>query len=252
MENSIYIALSRQMALRRQMDVVANNLANVNTTGFKAQESIFNTYTEKPRFRERLAFVQDISTFTNFAPGGLEVTGAPLDLAIKGEGFFVVDTPDGPRYTRDGAFQLDADRQLVTSAGDPVLDENDQPILIPEGEDGDHVDITITGDGAIRIGDGGGEDAEVGAEARIRIVEFDDPQQLRPIGNGLFTTEAEALPAETGTVSQGALERSNVVAVAEMTRMIDTARAYQSTNNLLDGEHNRLQEMVRRLGRPAA
>lgn len=250
MSNPIYIALSRQMALRNQMDVVANNLANMNTSGFKAQESIFNAYIEKPRFRERLAFVQDISTFTNFQTGALEVTGAPLDLAIKGEGFFVVDTPDGPRYTRDGAFQLDADRQLVTSGGDPVLDENDQPILIPESPDGDHTGITITGDGAIRIGDGGGDAA--GGGARIKIVEFDDPQQLRPVADGLFTTGAEAQPAERSTVSQGALERSNVVAVLEMTKMIETARAYQSTNNLLTAEHERLQEMVRRLGRPAS
>lgn len=265
MSNPIYIALSRQMALQRQMEVVANNLANMNTTGFKAQESIFNAFVETPRFRERLAFVQDISTFTNFEPGGIEVTGAPLDLAIKGKGFFVIDTPDGPRYTRDGAFTLDANRQVVTSAGDPVLDENDQPITIPEGQDGDHVAIKISGDGAIQIGGGataagavggaaagGGGAAAAGGATRIRVVEFDDPQQLHPVGNGLFSTEAKPQPAETSTVTQGALERSNVVGVLEMTKMIDTARAYQSTSTLLTGEHERLQEMVRRLGRPAA
>src|SRR6185437_11408288 len=120
MENATYVALSSQMALQRQMDVVANNLANASTPAFKGEEMLFSQYLVQPRGGSPLAFVEDSGTVRDLRQGPIAKTGNPLDLAIAGQGYFAVQTPLGARYTRNGHFQLDSQGQIVTSQGYPV------------------------------------------------------------------------------------------------------------------------------------
>ena len=130
MENASLIGLSRQTALRRQLDVIANNLANVNTPGFKAERMMFEEYLmpvanmEMARQRDgNMSYVQDLATIRDYAAGTLVQTENPLDVAIQGDGWFVVDTENGERYTRNGGFMLNAGGELVTSEGHPVMGE---------------------------------------------------------------------------------------------------------------------------------
>lgn len=238
MENPIYIALSRQDALRRQMDIVAHNVANMNTSGFKAQRLLFVEYLEKPAHQhERMSFVTDIGTLRNVGAGPMTVTDNPLDLALRGEGYFAVETLNGPRYTRAGNFQLNAARELVDQNGLPVLDDQDRRIVIPEGT----ARITVQGDGQI--------ETEQGPVARLKIVSFADQQRLQELGAGLYSTDQPEVPVAAPQVTQGAVEGSNVQPVVEMTQMIDVLRAYQSTQRLLENEHERQRTAIRQLGR---
>ncbi len=238
MENPIYIALSRQDALRRQMDIVAHNVANMNTAGFKAQRMLFLEHLEKPtRQDDRMSFVTDFGTLRNIDAGPLQVTDNPLDLALRGEGYFAVETLNGPRYTRAGGFQLNADRELVDKNGLPVLNDQDQRIVIPEGA----ARITVQGDGQI--------ETELGPVARLKVVTFADQQRMQELGAGLYSTEQEEVPVAAPQVTQGAIEGSNVQPVLEMTAMIDVLRAYQSTQRMLDSEHERQRTAIRQLGR---
>ena len=142
METPTYIALSRQMVLRDQMDVVANNLANANTSGFKAEMMLMSEVEIPAEEGTALSYVQDFATARDFSPGTQRPTGNDLDLAIQGDGFFAVQTPEGVRYTRVGRFQLDDEGTLVTSHGYPVLAGGSSVTLNPDdgvvhvGEDG--------------------------------------------------------------------------------------------------------------------
>src|SRR3546814_10925710 len=131
MENAGYIALSRQMVLRREMDVIANNMANLNTPAYKGQSMLFVEYLETSDSGEKMSFVQDISLVRNLTEGQMSSTENPLDLAISGNGYFAIETPVGPRYPRNGVFQLNADRPLVTPRGQPVPGEGDAPMPLP-------------------------------------------------------------------------------------------------------------------------
>src|SRR5262249_25796058 len=133
MQNTLLVALSRQMALSRELDVVANNMANVSTHGFRRESVQFGEFLMPVASADgfaapdrHLSYVQDRTTFLDFAPGSLEQTGNPLDVAIQGDAFFAVQSPDsqGERYTRDGAFQIDATGQLVSGSGQPVLTDS--------------------------------------------------------------------------------------------------------------------------------
>lgn len=238
MESPTYIALSRQSALRRQLDVVAHNVANMNTPAFKAQRVLFQEFLAKTAFGKELSMAQDFATLRDTRPGPLTRTGNPLDLALHGNGYFVVETLDGPRYTRAGAFQLDAERQLVDRNGLPVLDENDRPIVVPEGA----LEITVQDNGTIAT--------ENGPVARLKLVTFADEQRLRELGADLYVTDQEPQAAdETVRVVQGMLEESNVQPIAEMTRMIEIQRQYASTQRLIETEHERQRQAITKLAR---
>lgn len=238
METPLYIALSRQEALRRQMDVVANNVSNMNTSGFKAQRMLFLEHLEKAAHSdERLSFVSDFGTMRDVKAGPLTVTSNPLDLALKGEGYFAVETLNGPRFTRAGNFQLNSNREIVDANGLPVLDQNDQRIVIPAGS----VHITVKGDGQI--------ETETGPVARLKVVTFANQQTMNELGGGLYTTDQNQIPVAQPEVTQGAIEGSNVQPVVEMTQMIEVMRAYQSTQKLLDNEHERMRTAIQRLAR---
>lgn len=238
MENSIYVALSRQMALRRQLDVTSNNIANMNTTGYKNQRMLFTEFLEKPGMHEKVSFVQDRAVVRDLSVGAMTQTGNPMDLALTGHGYFTVDTASGPRYTRAGNFQLNDQRQMVDGSGLPVLADNGQPITIPNGTSA----VKVSGDGTVST--------ELGPVAKLNIVTFKNEQLMTEVGAGLYVSDEEPQPAPTETkVAQGLLEGSNVKPVVEMTQMIEIQRNYMSAQKVVENEHERIRAMIQKLGR---
>lgn len=238
MENSLYITLSRQEALRRQMEVVSNNIANMNTSGFKSQRMLFLEYLEQPdRKGDKMSFVQDYGLMRNTNAGPLTVTSNQMDVALRGDGYFAVETLSGPRYTRGGSLQLNANRELVDRAGLPILDENNQRLTLPA----DTTQIFIRGDGMI--------ETEQGQVGRLKVVNFADQQRMTELGGGLYTTDQEEIAVAQPDIAQGALEGSNVQSVVEMTQMIDVMRTYQSVQKMIDTEHERIRTAIRQLAR---
>jgi flagellar basal-body rod protein FlgF len=241
MENAQLIGLSRQIALRHQMDVVANNMANINTTGFKASSILFEEYIA-PVARDQdfiggdqeLSFVQDWATMISMGPGAMVQTGNALDVALEGEGFFAVETPAGERWTRSGAFQINASGMLVDVSGNAVLGEGG-PITF----DSTDTEISIARDGTVMT--------QNGSKGRLRVVEFDDPRILTREGNNLFSG-GEPLPAVDTVVAQGFIEGSNVSGVTEMAEMIRVNRSYQSLASMMQRQDELRTSAIRRLG----
>ena len=187
MENALLIGLSRQTALQRELDVVANNIANVNTTGFKADGAVFAEFLQNRANAEpfaapdrRMSFVQDRMSWHDMSQGTIQQTGGPLDVAIDGEGMLVVQTARGERYTRNGALQLNNIGELVTIAGDKVMGENG-PIVLQATDR----DITITKDGTIKVREGISLNSD-STRGKLRLVTFANPQQLRKDGASTF------------------------------------------------------------------
>ena len=246
LENALYVGLSRQLALRRQMDAIANNIANMNTTGFKKESVMFeqalvDARNSGPR-RDKIAFATERGTYRTLRDGPLTPTGNPLDLAISGSGYFQVQTDDGARYTRNGNFRINADGFLTTNEGFLVLDDSGLAAGLPGSpiEIGTQTtNITITDDGLINTPDG--------PMARLALARFDAPQEMRKTGNSLYSTDEPPKQATDSTVRQGMLEGSNVQAVIEMTRMIDVLRSYQSTQKLLETDNDLQRRAIERL-----
>jgi len=237
MENAGYIALSRQMVLRREMDVIANNMANLNTPAYKGQSMLFVEYLETSDSGEKMSFVQDISLVRNLTEGQMTTTENPLDLAIAGNGYFEVETPVGTRYTRNGVFQLNAAGELVTSSGQRVLGEGGNPIVLPPNSR----DVSITRDGTIST--------DQGPVGRLSIVRFEDEQAMVKLADGLYDADGQdPQPAEDAEVMQGMIEGSNVQGIIELTKMIETVRHYTSTGKLVNDEHERLRRAIQSLG----
>ncbi len=243
MQNATYIALSSQMALQRQMDVVANNMANLSTPAYKNEQMLFSQYLVQPEGTGPLAFVQDISTVRDLRQGPISKTGNPLDLALQGSGYFAVQTPLGARYTRNGHFTLDGQGQLVTSQGYAVLGDTGQPIAIPT----DATDITIAPDGTISVKQPGTTaQAHVG---KIQMVDFAVPQAVTPAANGLYVTDQTPQPVSGTTMQQGMIEESNVQAVVELTRMMSVSRASSGIKSFLDAEDQRERNAIDKLSK---
>jgi flagellar basal-body rod protein FlgF len=242
MENTSYIALSRETALWRKLETVANNLANQNTPAFKSEHMMFIeqlkvTNGGQSLSEGRMSFVQDHAMFRNTAEGPLTPTDNPLDMAIHGQGYFVVDTPDGPRYSRSGHFRLDEAGQMVTTDGYPVLSTRDQPFFFAPTE----TKITVSRDGSIST--------ENGLVGRLRVVRFDNEHEMRKVSGGLYTSAATPNDVEKPDVAQGMLEGSNVQPVVEITTMIELMRSYQAMTKMLDTEHERQRKAMDVLAR---
>ena len=235
MQNALLVGLSRQVALGRELDVIANNIANINTTGFKADGSIFEEYVSPTASVDnflnadrRVSFVQDRATWIDMSQGAIERTNNPLDVAISGKGYLVVQTPRGERYTRNGALQINNSGELVTSEGYQVLGESGPITFQPKDRS-----ITISEDGTISAREGSNTtDSQRG---QLRLVSFDQPGQLQKDGSSTFTAPANAAPQadKTSRVAQGSVEKSNVRSVIEMSRMIEVTRNYTQVANML-------------------
>jgi flagellar basal-body rod protein FlgF len=246
MESANLVLLSNQEALQRSMDIVANNVANVSTTGFKREGIEFDTLLNVPAPNESLEFVVDRATYRDAANGPILSTGNPLDIAIQGAGYLPVQTPQGIRYTRSGSLQLNTDGELVTLSGDKVLGEGNQSITLPDTT----FEINISADGFVSAKiDNGTSLAQIG---KLSVVKFANEQALQAVGNGLYATDQEAVPADQSSVVQGALEQSNVQPVTEITQMIQIMRSYEQTVNLIGQENTRLDDAISKLSKTTA
>lgn len=229
MDNSLYVTLSRQIALFRDMDAVANNIANANTTGYNAEHLSFNSYLARDvnqGVRNDMSFAYNPNTYRDMSGGPISVTGNDLDVAIEGQGFFTLDTPLGDRYTRAGNFRLDGSGTLVSLEGYPVLDATGQPIILPENA----TSIEIGELGNIKVN---GED--FGA---IGVVQFDNPQLLERLSGRMFKSDAAPNPAESFRVLQGSLEGSNVQPVTELTHMLNLSHSVADTAKFIESMYD--------------
>jgi flagellar basal-body rod protein FlgF len=249
-ENALLVGLSRQVALTRELDVVANNIANVNTTGFKADNAVFQEYlmpvARENRFNppdRRLSFVEDRGIWHDFSQGSLRPTGGPLDVAIDGDGYLVVQTAAGERYTRNGALQINAQGQLVTSDGSLVMGDNG-PITFQQT---DH-SIAISPDGRVSVTEGNDTQND-SLRGKLRLVSFAAPQQLLKDGINNFSAPAGMTPqpVRNPRLIQGSVEASNVNAVGEMTRMIEITRTYTQIATLLQQQGELRKTAIERL-----
>jgi len=241
MENTSYIALSRQTALWRQMDVVANNIANMNTPAYKGEHMVFTEYLARSRsadsaFPDTLSYPMDLGSYRDTATGPMETTGNPLDLAITGEGYFEIETDFGRYYTRNGRFMLNQDGMVVTTEGHPVLTREGTPVFIAPNEK----TISIAKDGSIST--------ETGPVGQLRLVTFEDEQAMRRVQAGLYDAQdQEPQDVEAANVQQGAVEGSTVEPVVEMSRLIELQRAYESIQKMIETEGERQRNVIKTL-----
>lgn len=241
MENSVYVGLSKQVVLQSNMNIIAQNIANINTPGFRGQNMVFTEYVEDPRYmKEDVSMVLDFGQYQITDPGPIKSTGNPLDIALVGNGFLGIETNQGVQYTRAGNLSMTADGTIVNALGMTVANENGGPITIPPGSKEINIDRT----GVIST--------EQGVVGKFMIKEFTNEQRLDPAGNGLYKTDAVPLDPEKTSVVQGKLEGSNVQAVVEMTRMIDVSREYQAVQNLMNSENERLRSAISKLSKTQA
>lgn len=244
MDNTLYVSLSRQMTLRREMDIIANNIANADTTGYKFENLLVRTEPARPA---RMAdgpnpvkFVLDDGVARDFTQGSMRTTGATFDLAIEGKGFFKVDTEAGERFTRDGRFTLSPEGKLTTQEGDAVQGEAGDIILDPaKGQ------VAIAQDGTV---------SQAGEKVgKVGVFLFDDRSALAKDRGNLFQNTSNAEPtADTASrVRQGMLEGSNVNPILQITRMIEVSRAYESVVKTMENTADLSRRAVERLGRVA-
>ena len=237
MDSANYVALTRQVGLRKELQLTANNIANASTTGYRAEGVVFAEMIEATQSPDGSISMTDARVrYTSTLPGAATKTGGTFDLAIQGDGFFQIETPAGIRLTRNGAFSPNAENELVTMEGHRVLDSGGGPIFIPP----DTPQLAISSDGTLSNA--------TGPLAQIGIVAPDDPTQLTR-GDGVFFEAPDgAVQLENPVVLQGYLEESNVNPVAEIARLIEVQRAYELTSKFLEREDERVRGVVRTLG----
>jgi flagellar basal-body rod protein FlgF len=255
MENALLVGLSRQMALSHELDIVSNNIANMNTTGYKTDNALFAEYL-MPGARDeqftgndrRISFVNDRASWIDFAQGAIQRTGNPLDVAIDGNAYLAVQTPRGVRYTRNGALATNPSGQLVTSDGYPVLGDNG-PITF---QNTDH-DVIISPSGIITVREGAStQDSQRG---RLQLVSFNQQSQLEKDGGSTFMALPgvnPSAPALGVRVVQGAIEKSNVNPVAEMTRMLQITQSYTDVANVLQQQSDQRKNALSQLSQTPA
>jgi flagellar basal-body rod protein FlgF len=237
-ENYSLVGLSRQIALARELDVVANNIANINTTGYKADNTVFQEFVmpgaRANEFRgsdRRVSFVQDRATWIDLSQGPVQPTGNPLDVTISGNAFLTVQTPRGERYTRNGALQINAQGQLVTSEGLTVVGQNGPIVFQPNDRE-----ISIGIDGTISVREG--QNTTDAQRGKLKLARFDQPQRLQKDGTSTYMAPAGVTPQvpTDAKVTQGAIEKSNVHSVMEMTRMVEITRTYTQIAQILQNQ----------------
>ncbi len=229
MENSTYTTLTRQIGLMREMQVVANNIANAATTGFRQEGLIFSEYVQGLEDDTSLSMATARVRNTSLLQGALTQTAGPFDFAIEGTGFFLVETPSGERLTRSGSFSPNAEGDLVTNDGYRVLDGGGAPVFIPPGAS----DLSVAADGTIST------DGQ--AVGQIGLFVPTEPLSLTREDGVMFRTDAGIEPAEQARVLQGFLEGSNVNAISQITRMIEVQRAYEMGQSFLQSEDERIR-----------
>lgn len=244
MDNLMLNGLARQQTLRLAMDIAANNIANASTNGFKAERVMLEASTSHDARHsdgpDRISFVSQWALGRDFSQGVLERTARPLDMALDGEGFFALETDNGERFTRDGAFSLSSEGGLIASDGARVLDDAGRPIFVDRAAG----PITVSETGVI---------SQNGAEvARIGVVRFEAPGLLTKTGFNRFEAAADAERAQDDLprVRQGHIEGSNVRAINEITTMMEVSRTYASVSKMIRDADELSRKAIDRLGRP--
>jgi flagellar basal-body rod protein FlgF len=242
-ENAAYIGLSRQMTLRRELDIAANNIANADTTGFKVEQLLLGAEVgnraRNDAIRPGASFVLDNGVGRDFSQGSLEQTGRTLDFAIEGEGvFFRIEDAGGEAYTRDGAFTISPEGVLVTKAGRPVLGD-DGPITLDPAR------------GAITVGDDGTISQDEVVIGQLGLARFAELGVLTKDGDGLYRNASNAAPIDAAgaQIRQGMLEGSNVNPLVEITQLIEISRAYERATKMVENVQDLSRRSVERLGR---
>lgn len=244
LDNTLAIALSRLTVQQRAMDLVAGNLANMSTPGYRAERPLFADWlspqrnTLAPSGDTTLAYVQDRATWRERAEGTLTHTGNPLDIALSGNGYFSVQTAAGVRLTRVGRFTRQADGAITDEAGHPLLDRAGQKLTVSDTD----TNLTVAADGAIS--------SDHGPIGRIGIVAPADPYRLTAEGSRLFRADTPTAPVTNPKLVQGAVEESNVSPIAELTRMIATQRDFEFTTSFVEAESQRHQAAIDKIAQP--
>ena len=238
MSDAALSSLQVQTVLARQMDIIADNIANLSTPGFKAEMMAVIPEADTKAAKDE-AMAVPLGIVRDVRAGDLTHTGNALDLAIKGDGYFVVQTPQGERYTRNGRFQLNAEGQIVNSSGYPLLGDAGAPITVPTNAGR----LSVARDGTISTRDG-----TVGT---VGVVTFANQQTLIRADSSLFQAKEPPEPAEKAEVVQGAVENSNVKAVIQITDMIGVMRSYQQAQRIIETENERARRAIQTLTQSA-
>ena len=263
MNEGIFVAASGAMKQQRKLEIASNNLANLNTPGFKKNQMAFEELI--PPFHNHRSFGLNVGNSSNIVPPGNSIsyvgisgfrtdfsqgvmtnTGNSFDIALEGDGFFAVETSEGIRYTRTGNFNLDDQGQMVNKQGQPFLDINNKPIFIPP----DASRITVGSDGTLSFNTGGSSQT-IG---QLKLVAFADNKQLVKQGNGLFKMSDAAVVeefSENVKVLQGFVEVSNVNVVAEMIAMIESVRLFEAYQKLIQSIDEADNQSVNNIARVA-
>jgi flagellar basal-body rod protein FlgF len=261
MHEGIFIAASAGLKQGRKLEVIAQNLANVNNTGYKRDRLVFkefmppfapdaglntgrNTLLPPEKSNSNVSYVGISDFYTDYTPGAFKQTDGTLDLALDGPGFFSVSTNEGIRYTRNGNLRLDTKNQLVNQKGQPILNNQNNPIVI----DVPGADISIDAQGNVSAGTG----FTNLALGKIKLVDFENPKTLEKLGDGLFNQtdpNAELKKIDKTTVRQGFLENSNVSSVEEMTDMLATLRLFETYQKMIQSIDSMDDQSVNDIGR---
>jgi len=244
MDNTTSIALSRLSAQSRAMDVIAGNIANMSTPGYRAERMVFADWlssqsgTGAPKGDRTIAYTQDRATYRDRAEGSLTKTGNPLDLALSGEGFFTVQTATGTRLTRAGRFTLQGNGGITDESGNPLLDTAGAPLRIGATD----TQLTVAGDGSLS--------SQNGPIGKIAVVRPTDVNRITAEGSRLFRADVPTVPVAVPKITQGAVEGSNVQAVPELSSMISTERSFQFVTQFVEAEGQRQQTAIDKIAAP--
>jgi flagellar basal-body rod protein FlgF len=244
MDTTVYVSLSHQIALRRQLDLIAGNIANAETSGYRRENAVFQSYLERQplagtKAARNVNYVLDYGVARDSSPGDMSQTNNPLDVALTGEGFFTVALGnDAIAYTRNGHFSLSEDGYLTTANGARLLDRNGNPFRF----DSDEKNIQISPDGSVS--------SSAGEKGQLALARFASDTGLTRLGDTLYQgANAEPVAPENVKLRSGFLEKSNVKPIVETTEMIDVLRTYQSTTRLLDRYEDMRKRGIERLGK---
>ncbi|MCE8007147.1 flagellar hook-basal body complex protein [Aestuariivita sp.] len=237
MDHTGYVTLTRQSGLLREMQLVANNIANAATTGFRQEGMVFSEYVQRLHDAPSVSMAYANASGVSMMQGTLTETGGQFDIAIEGDGFFLIQTPNGERLTRAGNFAPNAVGDLVTMDGHAVLDAGGAPIFVPPGA----TDFSVSSDGTIS--------SDGQPLGQIGIFEPTEPAMLRRQAGVMFTSDNGFGSAENPRVLQGFLEGSNVDAISQVARMIQVQRAYEMGQSFLDAENERIRAAIKSLTR---
>lgn len=235
MENASYTTLTRQMGLLREMQAIANNIANTATSGYRQESVGFSEYVQKVDGGPSVSMALANYDFSSPVQGAMTKTNGTFDFAIEGDGYFLVRSPDGERLTRAGSFSPNGQGDLVTKDGYPVLDPGGAPIFVPP----DASDLSVSADGTLS--------SDGRPLAQLGIVQPAEDAELLREGGVMFRVDGAFEPAPASRVVQGFLESSNVDAVSQIARMISVQRAYEMGQSFSESEHERTRTAMKTL-----